>query len=66
MGNGETEETKHSLAADEYTRVRLALCMKTSPTSVISYFGHKYILASEGLLEGGVSVCRTAEQRGTP
>lgn len=51
MGNGGTEETKHSLDAGEHTRVRLALCVKTSPTSVISYFGKKYILASEGLLE---------------
>lgn len=46
-----TVETKHSLAAGDNTRVRLALCRQTSPLS-ISYFWHQYILVSEGLLKG--------------
>lgn len=45
-------ETKHSLAAGDNTRVRLALCRQTSPLSVINYFWHQYILVSEGLLKG--------------
>lgn len=62
MRNGGTVETKHSLAAGDHTRVRLALCMQTSPISVISYFWHEYIyIGVRGPLGG---VCRTAEQRG--
>lgn len=61
MRNGGTVETKHSLAAADHTRVRLALCMQTSPISVISYFGMNIYIGVRGPLGG---VCRTAEQRG--